>query len=367
MYKSKWDDIATTVPEYFEEHVEEKIKEIHARQIAAGPKSASFGLITDIHWNTNRKHSAALLDKVLTDCAIPYFFNAGDLFSGQGICTPEENIEEFIEYRKLFHNIEHKCLIAEGNHDSVYSLFEAPEYYAQNMPLSTFYEYYFRHQSQYPDRVFGEDGTYYYADIKFQKTRLIVLDGHDIPSDETVEEDRPKYHKFRRTGTGIRQRQLEWFANVALDVPDPEWTVVLCTHESPSEVGQDGVPNFKMIYGIIDAFRRHKAFEGESHYEDIPHYDAKISVDYTGRGGDFAIWVSGHSHYDKDAKIDGILTTATVNDGMHNSEKNPYPHVLDTFSEQAFDIFTIDKGAHKIFVTRVGCGVNREYEYDVFR
>ena len=366
MYNSKWNEIATTVPEYWESYLEEKIGEIHSRHIEAGPYGASFGLITDIHWRTNNKHSAALLDKVLTDCAIPYFFNAGDLFSGQGICKPEENIEEFIEYRKLFHNIESKCLIVEGNHDSVYSLFEAPDYYAQNIPLSEFYEYYFRHQSQYPDRVFGENGTYYYVDIKFQKIRLVVLNTHDIPSDEIVEESRPKYHKFRRTGTGIMQKQLEWFANVALDVPDKDWTVVLCTHESPCEVGQDGVPNFKMIYSIIDAFRRHKSFNGSSSYEDIPHYNAEISVDYTNRGGNFAIWVSGHSHYDKDAKIDGIITTATVNDGMHNSQNNPYEHIASTTSEQAFDIFTIDKKAHKIYATRIGCGVNREFEYEVF-
>ena len=113
--------------ENIEEHLEEKIGVIHRNHIKAGPHAPSFGMISDIHWATNRKHSAALLDRVLTDCAIPYFFNAGDLFSGQGICKPEANIKEFIDYRKLFHKIEHKCLIAEGNHDAVYSLFEAPD------------------------------------------------------------------------------------------------------------------------------------------------------------------------------------------------------------------------------------------------
>ncbi len=363
-------ELAEFIPPYFEEHLEEKIDTIHKNQIKAGPHAPSFGMISDIHWATNRKHSAALLDRVLTDCAIPYFFNAGDLFSGQGICKPEDNIKEFIDYRKLFHKIEHKCLIAEGNHDAVYSLFEAPDYYAQNMSLSTFYEYYFRHQAQYTDRVFGETGTYYYVDHEFTKLRLIVLDTHDIPSDETVEEGRPKYHKFRKTGTGIMQRQIEWFANTALDVPSPEWTVVLCTHEPMcySKNNRNEVPGYGIIMNIINAFRKHTSFEGEELYDDErAHFSSRISVDYTGRGGDFAVWVGGHTHYDCDLVLDGILSVATLNDGMHNSNANPTPHECESFREQAFDIYTIDKENHKLYITRIGAGNDREFEYEVFR
>ena len=48
MYNSKWNEIATTVPEYWESYLEEKIGEIHSRHIEAGPYGASFGLITDL-------------------------------------------------------------------------------------------------------------------------------------------------------------------------------------------------------------------------------------------------------------------------------------------------------------------------------
>ena len=63
---------------------------------------------------------------------------------------------------------------------------------------------------------------------------------------------------------------------------------------------------------------------------------------------------------------DGMLSTATLNDSIHNAEGSPYKHVKGTDTEQAFDIFTVDKNAHKIYATRIGCGENREFEYEVF-
>ncbi len=361
-------ELAVTIPEYWNEHLEEKIRKIHENQIKAGSDSMSFAIVTDIHWRTNKKHSAALLERVMDECAIPYFFNAGDIFSGQGICRPEANIAEFIEYRQLFSRIESKCLIVEGNHDAVYSTFEAPDYYAQNLSLAEFYEYYFRFESLYKDRVFGETGTYYYVDDALRKTRLIVLDTHDIPDDSTNDEGRPIYHKFRKSGTGVLESQLEWFANVALDVPTAEWTVVLCTHQPPCySIPRKEVCNFELIIEILKAFKAHTAFEGDSVFEENrAHYNAKIAVDFTGRGGNFAVWVGGHTHWDDDMVFDGILSVATLNDGMHNEiEDAKHKHIADTTSEQAFDVYTIDKKNHKLYVTRIGCGEDREFTYEV--
>lgn len=367
MEESALRELATTIPEYWREHLSEKIKKIRENQIKAGPDGISFGLISDIHWRTNKKHSAALLEKVLNDCSISYFFNAGDLFSGQGICKPEDIISEFIDYRKLFARIESKCLMVEGNHDATYSTFEAPDYYAQNLSFNEFYEYYFRHQAQYTDREFGENGTYYFVDDKFRKTRLIVLNVHDVPNDDVKEDGRPVYNRFRAAGTGVGQRQLDWFAHVALDVPSPEWTVVLGTHEPMCFSKRGGARNYGLLLDIINAFSHHTSFEGEVSYpEEFAHFNAKVSVDYTGKGGDFAIWVGGHTHYDLDLVLDDVLSTATLNDGMHNSESNPTPHVAETSAEQAFDIFTIDKHNHRIYITRIGAGNDREFEYKVF-
>lgn len=370
----KLNEFAESIPTYWKEYLDNKIKTIHHKQIASGITSSSFGLVTDMHLgvvhpdcNTNRFHSPALLKKVMDDCDIPYFFNAGDVFAGHGLCTKDINIADFIACKKLFKNIESKCLIAEGNHDAIFSEFEVPDYYAQNMSLAEFYEYYFKFEAQYSDRHFGFDGTYYYVDMIFQKTRLIVLNTHDIPDDCIDAQGRPMYNKFRANGTGIMQEQLDWFAHVALCVPSPEWTVVLCTHESPASVGRDGICNFGIIHDIINAFRHHSNFQGKSEYDNgREHYNSEICVDYTDCGGNFALWVSGHSHFDTSVVIEGILSVATLNDSMHNSDNSKFKHIEGTTSEQAFDIFTLDKLNHKIYVTRIGCGEDREFTYEVF-
>ena len=116
------------------------------------------------------------------------------------------------------------------------------------------------------------------------------------------------------------------------------------------------------MLGVINAFRKHTAYRGSTCYEDVTGYDATVDVDFTGKGGDFAAWVGGHTHKDMYQLRDGILAICSASDSvvsLRNWEKN-------TADEQAFDIFTIDKSAHKIHITRIGRGDDREFTYDVF-
>ena len=74
--------LSTYIPDYWQVHLEEKIARIHTLQVQAGISGTSFGLVTDFHCGDNCMHSAALMEKVLTECGIPYFFNAGKLPGG---------------------------------------------------------------------------------------------------------------------------------------------------------------------------------------------------------------------------------------------------------------------------------------------
>ena len=58
--------MSTVIPGYWKEHLEQKIKTIHARQIQAGIEGTSFGLVTDFHVGDNSMHTPALMEKVLT-------------------------------------------------------------------------------------------------------------------------------------------------------------------------------------------------------------------------------------------------------------------------------------------------------------
>ena len=356
--------LRTTVPEYWKDHLAEKIGKIHERQIQAGVTGASFGLVTDFHCSDNNMHSPALMEKVLTACGIPYFFNAGDFVSGMGIIDPEDLIREILVTRRLFDRIADKQLMVLGNHDPAYSTFQPPDYYAEFLTKEELYEYVFRPQTAYLNRIFCENGTCFYADDAFHKVRYVVLNTHDIPSDERKPDGHLVYNAFRLTG--FRNDCVNWFAIVALQVPSADWTVVLCTHES---IGADRgyvYYNQELVLGIINAFRKHTAYCGSTCYEDVAGYDAKVEVDFTGKGGDFAAWVGGHTHRDDSRVLDGVLTVCTINDSKHNSALSPFKHTDNTTAEQAFDIFTINKKEHKLYVTRIGCGEDREFTYDVF-
>ena len=149
---------AYTLPIYWEKHLKEKIQTIRRLQATAGENCACVAMITDFHWSVNIKTSVALLERVLMECNIPYFFNAGDIVSGAGICTAEFLIDEIQSCQKLFLPIEEKCLYAEGNHDRAYSTFEPPAYYQENLPKSQFEHLYFSPMKKYSDRKFGDGG-----------------------------------------------------------------------------------------------------------------------------------------------------------------------------------------------------------------
>lgn len=342
------------IPEYWKEHLEERIQKIHERQIAVGSDGTSFGLVGDFHFTCNTLHAPALLEKILEECAIPYFIQGGDIVSGMGVVTPENLIREIVTVRKLFHRIESKMLLTIGNHDPAYSLFPG-EGYAQSLTKEQLYEYMFRFQAQYPGRVFGPAGTYFYADDVCHKMRYVILNSHDTPTDELKEDGRPIYPKM--WNIGMCQEQIDWFAHTALKVPDAEWTVVICTHEPYCLYGENHHHNRSLLLGIIDAFRKHTSFEGATDYPEKPGYSAKVSVDFTGAGGNFAAWVGGHYHQGVGEYEQGILCISPFSDGFRS---------VGNTEEQSFDIVTVDKKNHRLYLTQVGFGMDREFDYEVY-
>ncbi len=346
-----------TIPEYWDAYLEEKIAAIHEKQIKAGSDSASFGLVTDLHWASNNKHSAAIMEKLLRDCSIPYFFTGGDIVCGSGVCPASSLERELREYTASFRRIEDRCLKVLGNHDGSFSTLPIPNYYAESLTSNELFNYYFLDQAQHKNRVFGPDSTYCYADDTLHKIRFITLNTHVKWTDELDEKGISKCDIFRTCG--VMQEQIDWFASIALDVPSTDWTVVIASHEPLWE----GWTNSDVLLGIVNAFRNHTVFETHKSFESRPYFNAHTRVDFTGRGGDVAIWIAGHTHADNAQYVDGILATATVNDSMHNSANSPFVHVKGTVTEQAIDIFTVDKKARKVYITRVGAGEDREFDY----
>jgi UDP-2,3-diacylglucosamine pyrophosphatase LpxH len=164
------------LPAYWEKHVAEKIAQIKALQ-AKTKDCFCVGMITDFHWLENEKYSVPLLERILADCQIPYFFQAGDIVSGQGICPPSRIVVEMVDNQTEFSEIISQCLYVEGNHDRAYSTFSPPAYYKENIQKAEFDETYFRTVKRIATNY--AEGGYYYVDDEKAKVRYIALNSHD--------------------------------------------------------------------------------------------------------------------------------------------------------------------------------------------
>lgn len=351
-----------SIPAYWQEHLNNKIKQINELKAEIGKDCVCFGMITDIHWGCNAHHSGALLTRVMKECGIPYFFNGGDTFSGPAFCSKEYIFQEIAEYREAFAEIEDRCLLVMGNHDALYKVDHYPPTQGEkNISKAELAEHYFHFLKKYPNRTFGDD-AYYFTDDYDRKVRYIVLNTHAVPSDEADENGFAKYNSFRLFL--IMEEQLKWFAHVALDVPSPDWSVVLCSHENAAtRTPKHYTHNHPILMGIINAFQNHTAFSMKTEFEDEPFCNAEISVDYTNKGGNFIAWVSGHDHKDVIEEHDGVVCTITMHDAVRQ-DGGSYPvRILGTDTEHSFDIFLVDKANRKCKIVRVGYGEDREFSY----
>lgn len=345
------------LPEYWQEEIDKKITQINELKSKCGAECASFALFTDFHLSINEKHSAKLVEKLLPACNIPFVIYSGDAVSGAGICAAEEIKGEIKTFLDMFSSVGDKLLVAEGNHDRAYSTFAPPLYYMENIPRSEFDEICFSRQRSYPNRVFGGYG-YYFVDDDKSKLRIIILNSMDVPSDEKTPEGYAKYNAMRNFG--FLQEQINWFAKDALALPSDDWVAVVCSHSTFfGWREEENRYNYELMLGIIDAFNRGAAYEGESVYENAL-FSASISVDFSNRRGTVAGWVSGHTHRDIMEKRSSVTAVSTRSDAAFVSMS---PEKRETLKEQAVDVFVINKADRCVNIVRIGDGENREFSY----
>ena len=77
------------------------------------------------------------------------------------------------------------------------------------------------------------------------------------------------------------------------------------------------------------------------------------------------MWLSGHTHQDEIGEVEGIKYVITTTDSRYNSEKDRI-ETTGTIEDHSFDVFTVDKKRQKVYITRIGKGLDREMEYETF-
>ena len=159
----------------------------------------------------------------------------------------------------------------------------------------------------------SKEKMYYYKDFEDVKLRIIVLNTQDRimrfnDSGEMISRDPMIY-------CGVRQEQMDWFANVALDFSDKadtsEWTTLVYSHIplSPSYNQSPQVQNDVCVWDIMKAFREGHAMS-YSYIDTSEDADLSVNItkDFSSQGKMNLIGnICGHDHRQVLIK-DGIKT-----------------------------------------------------------
>lgn len=153
-------------------------------------------------------------------------------------------------------------------------------------------------------------------------------------------------------------RQLHWFAEEALDMPEG-YGAVIVTHFSPA------TKDFEISKGIVDAFSSQTTYKGK--YKGVEDWQSvNIAVNYENASGEIIAVFQGHNHtdatYDYFEHVPCINMTTTGAYGDVRDE-NAEERIKGTSSEFAVDVVTIDRTARKIYLTRLGAGADRIIKY----
>ena len=330
--------------------------------------TVSFIFASDIHLDPDSTTSytedmGKICAEVMRACDIPFFVTGGDNSTQSTGFMPdafEKNVQDVLA--QLSPIPRKNILLALGNHDGATGSKEINgEIYYYRHQLSSeersrvFFEW---QRESNPYKHFDSDGTYYYLDDASTKTRFIILNSFwsEWEGDETgfVSDAQHSFFEYPHFGP----RQLQWFAQEALDMP-PEYGAVIVAHHAPS------ANDFAVFKGIVDAYSGKGYYEGA--YAGAEEWQAtQIAVDYQNAAGEIIAVFQGHLHQDAaDEVFEDVPCINVTTAGAYWAVKgdDAVERVKGTASEFAVDVVRIDRVNRIIYLTRLGAGADRVIVY----
>lgn len=374
-----------SVPDYITTEINAVAKTLGAVQ-EANPKSATFAFLTDHHFHYNSehlvRHNLHAIDEISKKCRVEFAAYGGDNIAES--CQPHAYALSMLKYfGNILKEYDTRTLTVKGNHDdNTLSGYIANVGYPVDYALTDgeFYNALHRHNENVFNIQMDEnrDKLYFYVDLPSQQIRVIFLNVIDIP---IIDDGTGQLVYKGSRDHGYSNEQLNWVVSDALDFSDkkhPEqWGVITVQHfpDCPNitdfcstSVAQEH--GGAAMYGIFHAFRWRGQYSSTVTDGDFPH---DVSCDFSEAKAELICRISGHTHADRHAEHDGILYVSTQAAGTNgvgtsqSSDGNTYSKVADSAEESSFDFFTINKTDHKIYATRFGAGVDREFTWpDMF-
>ena len=304
------------VPSYYfeNEYITGKASRINSLIESCAAHGTSFIFITDVHVSLNQNNSNSLIYWLSKKTNIRSLVCGGDI--GEGNVSFQYCKDLRIAFPEESHHVR-------GNHEWLHSNTGDFLYYTMD--------------SYNTNEIGNNDRGYYYVDNAQEKTRYIVLSSFAqmVPGGSGASE-------------GYEQAQCDWFENVALQV-ETGWTIIIFTHNIYDVDPSD--PNKNNMYVASWA---------------VPIVN--ILNTYNGNGTIAGV-IQGHTHRDRihylESGIPVIITTCDKNiratwqaGGVTRHDLPDYiinKRVSGTISEQAFDVFILNKEEREWKIVRIGC------------
>ena len=301
---------------YKNNYIDGKIDVIATLMKNADSDCDTFMFCTDQHWILNAQNSPKLMKYINERIPIPRIFMGGDYADGI-------NTYAYNAYREAFNG---KIYNVFGNHE--YMSYYTDQNKTGASKTITGADVWTYMNNGIADAVEGVASRgYYYVDNPMKKMRYIILSVFDKIDGTVV--------------LSFENEQLDWFTNVALDMPNGYTAVVFGHYFANQPYGTDTVvkPNdFTTLFSVVD--------ENKS----------KI-----------ACLIAGHTHVDLVTETDGgvpiFVTTCDkylpwIENGVDREPNLTEYRKVGTITEQAFDVVVIDKKNRLISFVRIGAAAD---------
>lgn len=256
---------SSTIPDYWQEYLDEKVETIRALQNAAGQNSFSYAVITDSHIDCNLAGRGPALAKYLMDkCGIKYAMHLGDACPRGVMKTKEEGESRYAEIEEMLAPLRDRLLQTQGNHDAAYGGEDWDgdgnmDYYLYNYTPAEMFERIYRKVGLVGNVHFDPAGSNaYYIDDTSNRVRYIVLNTH-CTKWELNENGHAKYNNmriFRYT-----QAQYDFLSSDALaTVPDDHYRVVVCSHVPMNQTEE--MPEGDVMGELLKAYCNKTTYTG---------------------------------------------------------------------------------------------------------
>ena len=323
------------LPSYWYTYLATKESKIQEAVANAGNHGDLFFFFSDYHSIANTGYTPHIIKYLCSRLNKIKVFNDGDVLNTH---NSEQIAVEILEtFASSFTDVDLYNVF--GNHDS--------DPYGSTITIDQYYPLLFKHLECNPNVTMTKQG-YYYVDNKVQKIRYIILNTHETGFNLSNADD---------------VEQLDWFCDVLNNVEDG-WYVVLLAHMM-YDVRLNSVTGLHEVYpttsgtyiqSILDAYETKQSGSFSTY-----------SYDFTNAHGKVACALIGHVHYDHDEDREAgypiitILQDAIDYPGL--MENNP-ERKKGTYTEQAFDLISIDTVGKTIKTVRIGAGNNREFTFE---